>query len=164
VDEDNAAPLEGAIRVDEKQLRGHIDEAVRSSCRGDAERTADEIDKHLNSIPGFWCWTRSTLDLCFKCPRRSRSGQWRTPPSFNEPGVRALGALKHRALLFTNLSQVVLGSRTTPYFPRRKSSLELEGAVFLRRERRTAEALAQQSDSQCERTGTGAELREERVL
>src|SRR6201997_1802106 len=31
VDEDNAAPLEGAIRVDEKQLRGHIDEAVRSS-------------------------------------------------------------------------------------------------------------------------------------
>src|SRR5205823_11306010 len=31
MDEDSAAPLEGAIRVDEKQLRGHIDEAVRSS-------------------------------------------------------------------------------------------------------------------------------------
>ena len=29
--EDSAAALEGAIRVDEKQLRGHIDEAVRSS-------------------------------------------------------------------------------------------------------------------------------------
>src|SRR2546421_12698680 len=31
MDEDSAAPLEGPIRVDEKQLRGHIDEAVRSS-------------------------------------------------------------------------------------------------------------------------------------
>jgi hypothetical protein len=30
VDKGNAAPLAGAIRVDEKQ-RGHIDEAVRSS-------------------------------------------------------------------------------------------------------------------------------------
>jgi transposase-like protein len=29
--EDTAAPLTGAIRVDEQQLRGHIDEAVRSS-------------------------------------------------------------------------------------------------------------------------------------
>jgi hypothetical protein len=124
VDEDNAAPLEGAIRVDEKQLRGHIDEAVRSSV----EETLNALRMKLTSTStrfrgAFWCWTRSTLDLCFKCPRRSRSGQWRTPPSFNEPGVRALGALKHRALLFTNLSQVVLGSRTTPYFPRRKSSL-----------------------------------------
>src|SRR5438309_3647188 len=61
MDEDNAAPLEGAIRVDEKQLRGHIDEAVRSSveetlnalldaeaeqiCRAQRyERSADRVD------------------------------------------------------------------------------------------------------------------------
>ena len=61
MDEDSAAPLEGAIRVDEKQLRGHIDEAVRSSveetlnalldaeaeqiCRAQRyERSADRVD------------------------------------------------------------------------------------------------------------------------
>src|SRR5437667_6403388 len=61
MDEDNAAPLEGAIRVHEKQLRGHIDEAVRSSveqtlnalldaeaeqiCRAQRyERSADRVD------------------------------------------------------------------------------------------------------------------------
>ena len=61
MDEHSAAPLEGAIRVDEKQLRGHIDEAVRSSveetlnalldaeaeqiCRAQRyERSADRVD------------------------------------------------------------------------------------------------------------------------
>jgi hypothetical protein len=45
--QDNSAPLTGAIRVDDQQLRRHIDEAVRSSVEGtlnallDAE--ADQI-------------------------------------------------------------------------------------------------------------------------
>src|SRR5438046_3158915 len=47
MDEDSAAPLEGAIRVDEKQLRGHIDEAVRSSVEetlnGLLDAEADQI-------------------------------------------------------------------------------------------------------------------------
>jgi hypothetical protein len=39
VDEDNAAPLEGAIRVEEKQLRGHIDEAAGNKQFSGAVRT-----------------------------------------------------------------------------------------------------------------------------
>ena len=30
--EDNSAPLTSAIRVDDQRLRGHIDEAIRSSA------------------------------------------------------------------------------------------------------------------------------------
>ena len=59
--EDNSAALMGAIRIDEKQIRGHIDEAVRSSVEetlnglldaeadrlcgaGRYERSADRVD------------------------------------------------------------------------------------------------------------------------
>jgi len=56
VDEDNAAPLEGAIRVDEKQLRGHIDEAVRSSV----EETLNALlDAEAEQICGAQRYERS---------------------------------------------------------------------------------------------------------
>ena len=41
MDEDNAAALTGAIRVDERQLRGHVDEAVRST-----------VEETLNALLG----------------------------------------------------------------------------------------------------------------
>lgn len=56
MDEDNAAPLEGAIRVDEKQLRGHIDEAVRSSV----EETLNALlDAEAERICGAQRYERS---------------------------------------------------------------------------------------------------------
>ena len=45
--EDNSAPLTGAIRVDDQQLRGHIDEVVHSSVEetlnGLLDAEADDI-------------------------------------------------------------------------------------------------------------------------
>lgn len=45
--EDNSTPLTGAIRVDHQQLRGHIDEVVRSSVEetlnGLLDAEADDI-------------------------------------------------------------------------------------------------------------------------
>jgi putative transposase len=38
--EDNSAPLTGAIRIDDQQLRGHIDEVVRLS-----------VEETLNGLP-----------------------------------------------------------------------------------------------------------------
>ena len=54
--EDNSAPLQGAIRVDERQLRGHIDEAVRSSV----EETLNALlDAEADQICGAQRYERS---------------------------------------------------------------------------------------------------------
>ena len=54
--EDNSAPLTGAIRVDEGQLRGHIDEAVRSSV----EETLNALlDAEADQICGAQRYERS---------------------------------------------------------------------------------------------------------
>lgn len=56
MDEDNAAPLAGAIRVDERQLRGHIDEAVRSSVE---ETLNGLLDAEADRICGAERYERS---------------------------------------------------------------------------------------------------------
>ena len=54
--EDNSAPLAGAIRVDEGSLRGHIDEAVRSSV----EETLNALlDAEADAICGAQRYERS---------------------------------------------------------------------------------------------------------
>jgi putative transposase len=54
--EDNSAPLTGAIRVDDQQLRGHIDEAVRSSV----EETLNALlDAEADAICGAQRYERS---------------------------------------------------------------------------------------------------------
>jgi len=54
--EDNSAPLTGAIRVDEQSLRGHIDEAVRSSV----EETLNALlDAEADEICGAQRYERS---------------------------------------------------------------------------------------------------------
>jgi putative transposase len=54
--EDTAAALAGAIRVDEKQLRGHIDEAVRSSVE---ETLNGLLDAEADRICGAQRYERS---------------------------------------------------------------------------------------------------------
>lgn len=53
---DNSAPLTGAIRVDEQQIRRHIDEAVRSSV----EETLNALlDAEADAICGAQRYERS---------------------------------------------------------------------------------------------------------
>jgi putative transposase len=58
--EDNSAPLTGAIRVDESSLRGHIDEAVRSSVE---ETLNGLLDAEADRICGAKRYERSAERL-----------------------------------------------------------------------------------------------------
>jgi hypothetical protein len=78
--EDNSAPLTGAIRVDDQQLRGHIDEVVRSSvdetlnglldaeaddiCRGAALRALTRAGRYAGLIDYSVAVQGESLTLC----------------------------------------------------------------------------------------------------
>jgi len=51
--EDNSAALTGAIRIDEKQIRGHIDEAVRSSVEETLNGLLDAEADRLCGAPRY---------------------------------------------------------------------------------------------------------------
>ena len=90
--EHNSAPLTGAIRVDEQQIRGHIDEAVRSSV----EETLNALlDAEADQIIGAQRYEpsadrRDTRAGHYERKLETKAGEPRTPaPNGTKSGSKS---------------------------------------------------------------------------